>query len=243
MNRALAAGALTVALLGTQAIAADMRIFKTPAPKEPSFVVYNWTGFYAGIEGGMGWGPVRQTDATGFFSGTYQDTGGLVGGTLGVNAQFGAVVLGLEGDYSHTWVHDMTIGTDPVSGNCGGMPARCELSLPWLATFRGRVGYAMDNVMPYVTGGLSVTSLHGLEGDGAVSGRFGSGSKTVPGWNVGVGIEAMFNARWSAKAEYLYGGFGNHEIFNDNVAGVTVPQHLEVKLNVLRVGLNYRFGY
>jgi opacity protein-like surface antigen len=76
-----------------------------------------------------------------------------------------------------------------------------------------------------------------------VSGRFGSGSKTVPGWNVGVGIEAMFNARWSAKAEYLYGGFGNREIFNDNVAGVTVPQHLEVKLNVLRVGLNYRFGY
>jgi outer membrane immunogenic protein len=163
MNRALAAGALTIALLGTRAIAADMGIFKTAAPKEPPFVVYNWTGFYAGIEGGMGWGPVRQTDTTGFFSGTYQDTGGLVGGTLGVNAQFGAAVLGLEGDYSYSWVHDMTIGTDPVSGNCGGLPARCESKLPWLGTFRGRVGYAMDNVMPYVTGGLSVTSLQGLE--------------------------------------------------------------------------------
>ena len=47
--------------------------------------VFNWTGFYAGIEGGGGWDFARQTDALGFNSGGYAASGGLIGGTLGYN--------------------------------------------------------------------------------------------------------------------------------------------------------------
>jgi outer membrane immunogenic protein len=53
----------------------------------------------------------------------------------------------------------------------------------------------------------------------------------------------MFNQNWSAKAEYLYVDFGNHTVFNDNVGGVIVPESLRFTANILRVGLNYRFGY
>jgi opacity protein-like surface antigen len=53
----------------------------------------------------------------------------------------------------------------------------------------------------------------------------------------------MFNGNWSAKAEYLYVDFGNRAIFNDNVGGVIFPESLRFTANILRVGLNYRFGY
>ena len=62
-------------------------------------------------------------------------------------------------------------------------------------------------------------------------------------WTADVGIEAMFNQNWSAKAEYLYVDFGNRAIFNDNIGGVILPESLRLTANILRVGLNYRFGY
>jgi len=101
----------------------------------------------------------------------------------------------------------------------------------------------MDNVLPYLTGGLAVGSLHGEEGDAAANGAFGTGTTTIVGWTAGVGIEAMFNRNWSAKAEYLYADFGKRAIFNDNIGGVIVPESLRLTANILRVGLNYRFGY
>jgi opacity protein-like surface antigen len=43
--------------------------------------------------------------------------------------------------------------------------------------------------------------------------------------------------------EYPYVDFGNHTIFNDNVGGVIFPESLKYTTNILRVGINYRFGY
>jgi opacity protein-like surface antigen len=52
----------------------------------------------------------------------------------------------------------------------------------------------------------------------------------------------MFTRNWSGKAEYLYADFGNRAIFNDNVGGVIFPESVRFTANILRVGLNYRFG-
>ena len=56
-------------------------------------------------------------------------------------------------------------------------------------------------------------------------------------------IDERFNQRWSAKVEYLYVDFGNHAIFNDNVGGAIFSESLIYTTNILRVGINYRFGY
>ena len=101
----------------------------------------------------------------------------------------------------------------------------------------------MDNVLPYLTGGLAVGWLNGQDGDIAANGAFGAGTKAAVGWTVGVGVEAMFNQRWSTKVEYLYVDLGNHVIFNDTVAGAVFPETLRYTASILRVGLNYRFGY
>src|ERR1700738_252488 len=99
MKKLVVASIGFAALVGAPAMAADMPV-KTPAPKEPAFTVYNWTGFYVGIQGGSGWSHAVQTDARPFTSDHSQPNGGVIGGTLGYNAQFGHVELGLEGDGS-----------------------------------------------------------------------------------------------------------------------------------------------
>src|SRR5262249_40313402 len=77
--------------------------------------------------------------------------------------QSGQIVLGLEADGASSWIKESTIGTSPFFGNCGGAPPRCFVNLQALATVRGRAGLAMDNILPYLTGGLAVGSLHGEE--------------------------------------------------------------------------------
>jgi outer membrane immunogenic protein len=184
----LVAGSIALVVLATAPTrAADMSVVKTK-PKEPPFTVYNWTGFYIGLQGGGGWGCVIQTDARPFNSNSYQPSGGVIGGTAGYNVQFDRVVLGLEADGSGSWIKEGTIGTDPLSGNCGGAPPRCFSNLESFATLRARAGIAMDNVLPFLTGGLAVGWLHGQEGDVAADGAFGAGTKAVAGWTAGLGI-------------------------------------------------------
>jgi outer membrane immunogenic protein len=243
MRKLLAGTIALVALAAAPAMAADMAVTKTPVAKEPPFVVYTWNGFYIGLQGGGGWSHVVQTDPRPFNSDAYQPNGGVIGGELGFNVQYNRLVVGLEADGSGSWIKGYTIGTDPLAGNCGGVPQRCFSNLESFATFRGRAGFAMDNVLPYLTGGLAVGWLNGQDGDVPANGAFGAGTKTVVGWTVGGGVEAMFNQKWSAKVEYLYVDFGNRTIFNDNVGGVIFPESLRYTASILRVGVNYRFGY
>ena len=63
------------------------------AAKAPAYVpppVYNWTGFYLGINGGGAWG--RSDFSAPFASGSFDTSGWLAGGTIGYNWQTGPVV-------------------------------------------------------------------------------------------------------------------------------------------------------
>src|SRR5207253_2641834 len=88
----------------------------------------------------------------------------------------------------------------------------------WLATFRGRAGYAANRALWYVTGGLAVgdTSFSRTQTWNFVDGcavdprngfqdcHVGTASKTAVGAVAGVGVEYAFNGNWSAKLEYLH---------------------------------------
>jgi outer membrane immunogenic protein len=242
--RRLTLAVLAIAAAGCAQIAsaADVPV-KAPVYKAPVAVVIspNWTGFYVGIAGGYGWGKAEQSDSFPFNSGTYNTSGGLIGGTLGYNWQSGATVFGVETDLSYADIKGSTIGTDPASGNCA-VPANpnCESTIRALGTARGRLGLAWQNLLPYVTGGLAYANLHGAEG---VTGTGGSGSKWVPGWTIGAGLEGILAPNWSVKAEYLYVDLGRHEVFTDVFGGVPTPESLRETAHIVRVGVNYRFGY
>ena len=167
----LAVGCLALAALVAApcAYAADLSvapIYKAPPPVQPS-PVYNWSGFYAGVNGGGGWGHSYWSgNGTGIGL-----SGGQVGGTAGYNWQYGNAVLGLEGDIDWSGLK----GTS-TSSLC---PNGCTTSQNWLSTVRGRAGYAFGSVMPYVTGGLAVgdirASIPGLADGPARIGGAGAG--------------------------------------------------------------------
>jgi outer membrane immunogenic protein len=214
MNRIIIACALALTA-ATPALAADLPPM-SPAPRAPAVYVppvapvYNWSGIYLGINGGYGFGNVKATFAGTPFSGTAD--GGLVGGTLGANYQIGQFVLGVEGD-----------GDWADFGNGGACGVGCSGTDNWLATARGRAGFAWDRVLLFGTGGA------------AFSEALTSGSGTQTGWTAGGGIEVGITENFTAKVEYLYIDFGS--------TSCGVACSINFNANLVRGGLNYKFTF
>lgn len=207
-------------LFGQVANAADLA---RPAPrvayptKAPEYRAYDWTGFYAGINGGYGWGSSRfSADGT-----NTSPEGALLGGTIGYNYQWGQTVFGIESDFD--W--NNAKGTSACTLGAG----LCRTSTDWLGTTRLRLGYAADRFMPYVTGGAAYGNVKAsLPGTGL------SDDTTKLGWTVGGGAEYAFTPNWTVKAEYLYVDLGKL-----NCAACT--SNVKFNENIVRAGINYKF--
>lgn len=219
MKRTVAAMAAIIAL-GLAAEAANAADLRRPPPEYPVKAqpvrLFDWTGFYVGVNAGYGFGKSRYDFGTELDR--FNTNGGLVGGTVGYNYQIGQAVLGIEGDMDWQDVKG--------SGACiGGI---CQTKSNWIATVRGRLGYAFDRFLPYVTGGAAFANLKtNVPGVGETS-------DTRTGWTVGGGVEYAFAPNWSLKAEYLFADLGR---FNCVGCGATV----KFNENIVRAGLNYRF--
>jgi outer membrane immunogenic protein len=112
------------AAAGGAANAADLPPRYRPVPQAVVYnPIYNWTGFYLGINGGGGWGR-SQWDGVDKFD----VSGGLIGGTIGYNWQFGQAVIGVEGDIDWSGIRGSTNTFCPLG---------CETRNHWLATARG----------------------------------------------------------------------------------------------------------
>ncbi|MGO8911958.1 MAG: outer membrane protein [Bradyrhizobium sp.] len=187
--------------------------------------VYDWTGFYVGISGGATQGRASWESDPDFTSGTDTHSSGLVGATIGYNAQnLGPLVVGTEFDFN--WRNfDFTI----PAATCG---TACELRSSWFSTARLRFGYAIDRFLPYVTGGLSISDF-----TADTVGQPNGFSKNVSfNFTAGAGVEFAIYDSLRGKLEYL---FVNH----DSVACIAAcngPVNTRASENVLRVGLNYR---
>jgi outer membrane immunogenic protein len=152
-------------------------------------------------------------------------SGGLVGGTLGYNWQNGPMVYGVETDLQWSDIHGDTNATCPLG---------CKTKNSWFGTARGRLGYAVDRWMPYVTGGLAYGELK-LSTPG-----FAGDSTTNVGWTVGAGAEVALGGNWTAKGEYLYVDLGDLDCSAANCGGAGTTK-ADFKTSVVRAGLNYRF--
>jgi outer membrane immunogenic protein len=225
MKAFLFSSTVALATMGVVAAAsaADIRPPPPPVTKAPVVVPpYNWSGFYLGINGGYGFGRAKWDGLPAKFD----VNGGMAGGQLGYNWQFGQFVYGLEGDGDWTNLR----GT----ANPADCSMECRTKNDFLTTARGRLGIAADRLLPYVTGGLAVGDIKNT-----VPGFTGI-DKTNAGWTAGGGLEFALTGNWTAKAEYLYVDLGRAGCSIDcglpagsNSVGLTT--------NVVRGGLNYRF--
>lgn len=220
-------GTLTFALAGAAGAADLSRRPAMPAKAPVAYVApaYNWTGAYLGINGGGGWGDSSWTDTAGT-TGDFDVSGGLIGATVGYNWQANQIVFGLEGDIA--WSN---IDGRSTTGICA---TGCTTENTWLGTIRGRLGYAVDRMLPYVTGGAAFGGID------ATRTGFAGESDTQAGWTVGGGLEFALPANWTAKGEYLYVNLGDAGCSAANCGG-TGSTSVDFTAHVLRAGLNYRF--
>src|SRR3569623_1486059 len=218
MMRVILAGVSAIAgvTMMSAANAADLPRRHAAMPvKAPEYMAaYNWTGAYIGINGGRAWGRSSWSDTD------FNTSSGMVGGTGGYNCQTVPGVFGLEGDLDWSGVKG--------SGTCGGLA--CETKNDWLGTARGRIGYAFNRVMPYITGGLAVGNVKGSTAAVRTD-------ETRAGYAIGAGIEANIVGPWSAKLEYLYADLGKTNCAACGAGGTDVSFHE----NIVRAGINYRF--
>lgn len=207
--------------ISAPASAADLSGFKdAPADYLPGI---SWTGFYIGAQAGSGWGSSKQTNNFGVTTGDYDIDGFVGGATLGYNYQHGQFVIGVETDFSGANIE----GSTTIQCAPG-----CDSSIDWLWTLRGRLGYDFGGWMPYVTGGLAVANVE-LQTSGLAT-----NSDTLTGYTVGGGLEVRLDQNWSIKGEYLYVKLDDVET---QLPTVLITGEFE-DTNILRVGINYKFG-
>ena len=224
-SKSIKAGVAALALLMTPlaAVAADMPVKAQPYFKgSPRSVVsyHNWTGFYAGVFGGYGWGTSNWSSPAVANS----PKGGMFGLAGGYNWQMGSVVFGIEADYAWSMLKG--------SSACGA--GTCETANTFLATGRGRIGYAFDRWLPYLTGGVAYGDIKATNSLG------GTASKDNIGWVAGGGLEYAFLGNWTAKVEYLYTDLGSFDC--GAACSPVVPSTVDLKASVVRAGLNYKFS-
>jgi outer membrane immunogenic protein len=175
----------SVALLGLTAgaMAADLPSRRMAPAPFVAVPVFTWTGFYAGVNAGYGFGVNNRNNNTftvvnpgtvtpNFFpAGTVITTGngnnnldGFVGGgQIGYNYQIGNFVIGIEADAQYADLGNRrntgtTVAVLPAGAVAPAFFGATNTSLSsvdFFGTVRGRLGFAMDRFMVYGTGGFA----------------------------------------------------------------------------------------
>ncbi|WP_170984278.1 outer membrane protein [Rhodoligotrophos defluvii] len=175
----------------SQALAADLPPSPPPvssyetvhAVSQPSPLP--WQGFHVGVLGGF----TKSKANVNAFRGPEEARveGPMLGGLAGFDMQLGNMVLGAEADTSFGSVKGAGLGT--------------TVELRQFSTFRGRVGYALGDVLLYGTAGLALADV-------AMKSRVCQtcikADDLVKGWTYGGGIETKLTDNVSLRGEYLY---------------------------------------
>ncbi|GGA59766.1 outer membrane protein [Pelagibacterium lentulum] len=212
--------------------AADPIIPMPTIPVAPEAMIFDWTGVYAGINAGYGFGRAVDGDGNalvlddgfGLTSEPLDNISGLFGGVqIGANYQMDMFVLGIEGDVQISGMSQtVDFGGDDVIG-----------SLDYFGTVRARAGVAIDNFMPYVTGGLAFGrgTLDDTDFDAASIDH-----QNHFGWTAGVGAEVAVSESISFKAEYLY-----TDLRTATYTLIDGPVDMGFRVHTVRAGVNFHF--
>jgi outer membrane immunogenic protein len=271
------------------ASAADMAYKAAPIPMAPA--VFSWTGFYVGANVGGAWtGNNGGSDFAPLFppfivlppavaiptvipgqldvlGGGGRRSGVIGGGQIGYNWQVNQFVLGVEADAVGTGLKGSSASaTRTIGAPIFAVPVSQTVTvdfghIEWMASFRGRAGFAVNQALFYVTGGAAVAEFGGstttlVNGPGInipAAGTYvatNGGSSTRWGWTVGGGIEWAFSQNWSVAGEYRHTDFGNRGTNFDIPSGLaaapiffTGTSSSRLTVDQATARLNYRFNW
>jgi high affinity Mn2+ porin len=245
---------------------ADLPVKAPPAffAKAPQANGYDWNGWYMGVHVGIAAGTSNWSatqpgapNLTGtfdiplnfdFMAGTGSYLAGVQGG---YNHVFQSrLMLGLEADASFPnseVTNPFSLrGSQTVTSPLTGQVTYGEAVI-YYGSVRARAGYAFDHWLLYGTAGLAWsfdqvtrTQVAGFPVTGsATPGTVDTSQPWRVGWAAGAGVEVPITRSWTAKAEYLWTGFGFHQV---GFAAGAQFYDSDLAMQSLRVGLNYRIG-
>jgi outer membrane immunogenic protein len=241
-------GTVAFIALAAPAAAADLAARPyTKAPPPPVALVYDWSGFYIGANGG--WGSSRKcwdftTPAGAFFAneGCHDATGGTAGGQIGYRWQASTWVFGVEaqGNWADFKGSNQSLFT-PAFTNQSRIDA--------FGLFTGQVGYAANNALFYLKCGAAVTGDR-FRSLSSVTGAVVATTNDDTRWGgvVGVGVEYGFAPNWSAAIEYdhMFMQDKTYTFLNNGVAGVAgalfSTDRIRQDVDLVTVRVNYRWG-
>jgi high affinity Mn2+ porin len=252
-TKKIVAGAVAaVALAGAGHARADGILVTRAAPAPAAC---DWTGFYAGGHIGYAWG------SSNFTEGATGAPAAAVSGALNMAQpidtfdEAGSFFAGFQGGYNHVFANRLLLGVE-ADATFPSFPDLSGLTIGGIQNFtspvngsetysenvlssgtvRGRIGYAPGHWLFYATGGFAWSH------DQLSLTQNATGTTETPflwrlGWAAGAGVEVPVIARWTARLEYLYTGYGSSSV---SFPGERLTSDLG--LQEFRLGLNYQFG-
>jgi outer membrane immunogenic protein len=235
--------------LKAMCVAGAMLACGTAQAADPVDPVYDWSGFYAGLHAGYAFGGEDDVGISSTTQGFLGDVGTLHlegfygGGQLGYNFQDNYLVYGLEADISAGDVNDS------VTGGFGTAVIDTSSSVDVFGTFRGRLGYAMDNILLYGTGGLAWGDVD-YDQDGLDAGGQNysiSQNKFELGFALGGGIEVGVTEDVTVGLQYMYVNLGGDTLSAPVLSAGGVPTGEVIStirttdFHTVRFNLNFNF--
>jgi opacity protein-like surface antigen len=224
---------------------------------------YNWSGAYVGVQGGYGFGHHEWPDS--FVparpeSGKYDANGWLAGGTVGVNAQAGAFVFGVEGEWMWTGIKGSQASIVVFPGGVT-MTHGLETKVNWLAIAAARAGFVVgDRLLVYGKAGVALADERHTFNESTIhpAGSFLvfdlSAKALHTGVVAGAGAEYALGGNWSAKLEYDYikmlaqnfTATGTDSLnAPPNVGSIAIFRQfgkMPQDLHLIKFGINYHFN-
>jgi outer membrane immunogenic protein len=243
-------GTIGALAMVTSASAADLAArpyTKAPAPMVAA--VYDWSGFYIGLNGGGDSSHKCWDLVTNIFGaavtppapeGCHNATGGVAGGQFGYRWQTGAWVFGVEaqGDWANL---SGSNGPNLLLG--GGGSDRTKIDA--LGVLTGQIGYAWNNVLFYVKGGAMVVDDK-YEGFITATGFvFDRASQTRWGGAVGAGLDFGVTQNIVLGVDYVHGFLGSHDvtlISTVTPGALSRADRIRQDVDVVTARVSYKFG-
>ncbi|WP_039760352.1 outer membrane protein [Bartonella queenslandensis] len=119
---------------------------------------------------------------------------------------------------------------------------RHTLKQKWAGATRVKVGFAIERMMPYISGGIAYTQLQNIftavadseNEEVNFSDWLHDEKKTMIGYTLGGGVDFAMTDNIIVRAEYRYSDFGKKKFVQDKV-------EMGYKTNDFRVGVAYKF--
>ncbi|WID98791.1 porin family protein [Bosea vestrisii] len=236
MKTLLRATVAAITLLGAgAALAADFskKGLLPPAPELPTF--YNWSGVYLGGQVGYSWGSDRASEfatagrAPLGRSFDYSPSSFIGGARVGFNYQLGSIVVGVEGDIEGVNAHE-------GKGDLGGT---VRVRQDWQGSVRARLGYSLDRIMVYATGGVAFTKLE-YAYVSPLAGLTETINSSRTGWTVGGGVDYAVTDNIILGVDYRYSDYGRFDHVGLSAYLGRTVEH-EPSAHAVRASLAYKF--